>query len=558
MEFPAHPLAEQALARVGKLAPAAAPGAPPGPTPPVAADASTPEERLRRAERLADELHFEAAVAELGKLPAVLPCPLGAERDFQLGMTKYKMRRDYGTAARLLLGVVDSFSGEQAASAAFHGTRALSRVDRDDEAIVGFRKLADRFASSRYAPEALFLSGWLELNRGKPREAVPGLEDTVRRFPRSEFAVDAAWFVALARVLLGEGEPALAALDRYQKLAARNRGEHGGGEASRRTQYFKARALTMLGRHDEARALLQELARREPFNYYGLIARARLRERGEPPALELPAFSGRLGSPEVRRDPLLDRVQDLAAAGLEVEAGLELVRGEAALISRLGKERALPVLFERYPRVQQWRRAYHLATSHGDAALDSAPRGPARVFWEASYPRAFPELVDRFGPAEGNPPFFLLSIIRKESGYLPTEVSYADARGLVQLLPDTGARLAAELELPFAPEQLFVPETSIRLGARYLGGLAKKFGGNVALAAGAYNAGAPRMMRWCDRNGKRPLDEFVELVTYVQSREYMKRVLGILARYHYLYDGKPWEPALKVVGCQYAASGPDY
>jgi hypothetical protein len=66
------------------------------------------------------------------------------------------------------------------------------------------------------------------------------------------------------------------------------------------------------------------------------------------------------------------------------------------------------------------------------------------------------------------------------------------------------------------------------------------------------------MMRWCDRNGKRPLDEFVELVTYEQSRRYIKLVMEILARYHYLYEGKPWEPSLKVDGCRYQASGPDY
>jgi soluble lytic murein transglycosylase len=78
----------------------------------------------------------------------------------------------------------------------------------------------------------------------------------------------------------------------------------------------------------------------------------------------------------------------------------------------------------------------------------------------------------------------------------------------------------------------------------------------VALAAGAYNAGSRPMMRWCDRNGKRPLDEFVELVTYEQSRLYMKLVLEIYARYRYLYEGRPWEPALPVAGCQYEPGGP--
>ena len=167
--------------------------------------------------------------------------------------------------------------------------------------------------------------------------------------------------------------------------------------------------------------------------------------------------------------------------------------------------------------------------------LASAPSGAARTFWEAAYPRAFPDLVEKFGPPAGNPDLFLYAIMLKESRFLPTDVSYADARGLLQMLPATSVKVAAELEAPFSDEELFIPEVNVRLGARYIGGLARKFRGNIALAAGSYNAGAPAMMRWCDRNGSRPLDEFVELITYEQTREYMKRVLQIFARYQYLY-----------------------
>ena len=134
-------------------------------------------------------------------------------------------------------------------------------------------------------------------------------------------------------------------------------------------------------------------------------------------------------------------MEDLTTAGLEVEAGLELVRGESALMSRLGKDRALAVLFDRYPRGAAV--APRLPAGReprrrrpGLGARGATPACSGR----RSYPRAFAELVDKYGPAEGNPPWFLLSIIRKESGFLPTEVSYADARGLVQVLPETGAR----------------------------------------------------------------------------------------------------------------------
>jgi soluble lytic murein transglycosylase-like protein len=53
-------------------------------------------------------------------------------------------------------------------------------------------------------------------------------------------------------------------------------------------------------------------------------------------------------------------------------------------------------------------------------------------------------------------------------------------------------------------------------------------------------------MRWLDLNGDRPIDEFVELVSYLQTREYMKKVTENYARYRYLYDGAVYDQPLAV------------
>jgi len=65
------------------------------------------------------------------------------------------------------------------------------------------------------------------------------------------------------------------------------------------------------------------------------------------------------------------------------------------------------------------------------------------------------------------------------------------------------------------------------------------------------------MARWCDQHGKHPMDEFVELIAYAQTREYVKRVVGIYARYRYLYGPSPYEIPL-TVDAKYRADGPDY
>ncbi len=523
LESPAHPLADEAAKRAG---------AQPKDNTPVAGDA---RERLRRAEKLADGRHYDEALRELDALAVDTP-ELRAARDFQIGMAKYRMRRDYPQAAALLLGAVPQLPGDKAAFAQFHGARALSRADRDDEAIAGYRVVVERFGQSRWAAEAQFLSGWLEFNRGRWKEAAPGLEVTLARHGRTAFAADAAWFLALARYFGGAGAGALDALDLHEKLARKD------PEAPRRALYWRGRILETLGRTDEGRGRLRDCARRWPFDYYGLLARARLKAAGETVPLSLPSSDHSERPPAPRRnDPTLERADELLRAGLIAEAGYELERAEEGVSKRLGREAALPLLLERYARMQGFRRAYHLAEGRAASVLQAMPSGSARLYWEAAYPQAYKDLIDKYGPPAGNPDLFLYAIMRKESGFAPQVVSYADARGLLQVIPAVGEEVAADEKIPFFADELFDPDVNVRLGAAHIGGLVKRFGGQLYLVAGAYNGGSKPMQRWVKAHGRRPFDEFVELVTYEQTREYMKRVVGIYARYLYLYRGEIYQ-----------------
>ncbi len=71
-------------------------------------------------------------------------------------------------------------------------------------------------------------------------------------------------------------------------------------------------------------------------------------------------------------------------------------------------------------------------------------------------------------------------------------------------------------------------------------------GEQIPIGAGSFNCGPKPVLRWLSQNGKRPIDEFVELVAYTQTRDYMKRVTAIYARYLYLYDGQDYQQPLVV------------
>ena len=148
--------------------------------------------------------------------------------------------------------------------------------------------------------------------------------------------------------------------------------------------------------------------------------------------------------------------------------------------------------------------------------------------------------------------------MKKESGFNVHDASYADALGLLQMIPPTTRRVARALGIEYSDDLLYDPEGNIRTGSWYIGHLVQKFRGQLPLAAGAYNGGPRAMIRWTKLYGGRPLDEFVELVAYMQTREYIKKVVGIYAHYLWLYDKKSIELPAVVNGDYLADDGIDY
>ncbi|HEY0251370.1 MAG TPA: tetratricopeptide repeat protein, partial [Kofleriaceae bacterium] len=166
LAHPSHPLATDAEAKMLALG-----GAP-----------LSPADRVERAKQLTTAHLWDQAISELALVPK--DSPVATQRDYWLGTTLFEMRRRYGDAGQLLLGV---YQKPDSAEAMFHGARALSRADRDDEAITWYHKVVAAYPSTAYAQEAQFLSGWLEFNRGHYQAAVKPLEDSLAKYPHSKW-----------------------------------------------------------------------------------------------------------------------------------------------------------------------------------------------------------------------------------------------------------------------------------------------------------------------------------------------------------------------------------
>ncbi|MDP9150536.1 MAG: lytic transglycosylase domain-containing protein [Myxococcota bacterium] len=148
--------------------------------------------------------------------------------------------------------------------------------------------------------------------------------------------------------------------------------------------------------------------------------------------------------------------------------------------------------------------------------------------------------------SEKLPAGLLWAVMRQESGFDPDAVSPARAIGLMQLLPETARPVADELSLPRDDARLTSPPFAIRVGARVLRKLIDQFHGEVPLALAAYNAGGESVERWMSRSQGMQLDTFVERIPFKETRDYVARVMGNLARYAYLDQGEAGVPRVEL------------
>ena len=158
--------------------------------------------------------------------------------------------------------------------------------------------------------------------------------------------------------------------------------------------------------------------------------------------------------------------------------------------------------------------------------------------WTFAFPRPYWMDVQNFSKNAGIDPYLALAIMREESLYQADVVSPASARGLMQLMPYTGKRVAKIIGLKLKDEKdLFNPKINIQLGTSYLGQISKRFG-EVIQIAGSYNAGPGRMKEWLKRFPDRDLDEFVESIPYIETRNYVKRVFRTHQLYKAIYEAR--------------------
>jgi soluble lytic murein transglycosylase len=140
---------------------------------------------------------------------------------------------------------------------------------------------------------------------------------------------------------------------------------------------------------------------------------------------------------------------------------------------------------------------------------------------------------------------FILSIIRQESEFDLSANSHAGAKGLMQVMPYTAKLVAKQAKLPYSKSRLTSdPEYNINLGSHYIAGLILEYDGAYPFAIAAYNAGPKRVRYWKKINknpqkGEINYVDWIELIKFKETRNYVQRVLENYNVYRYILEQKP-------------------
>ncbi len=286
-----------------------------------------------------------------------------------------------------------------------------------------------------------------------------------------------------------------------------------------RWSYWKARALSALGKPHKAQKLFEEIA--QGRGYYSFLSAERSGLPYRMGASDLDVSHASITS--LKREKGIQRAHEWWLLG---DAG-RASREWSSVLSGASPERwrAAAVL------ASQWQQHNHvIQAAHLAGEIDAL---------DQRFPTAFADEVRSTAQEIGLSNSLIWSIIRQESAFNAYAVSRTGAKGLMQLMPATASEVADSINLAEESFDLFDPATNIRLGSLYLGSMLERFGQNHAVAAAAYNAGPYRVSKWLEHCPFNEPDIWIETIPYSETRRYVQQVMAFMIVYDWRQKKRP-------------------
>ena len=193
-----------------------------------------------------------------------------------------------------------------------------------------------------------------------------------------------------------------------------------------------------------------------------------------------------------------------------------------------------------YSQAKAYTQSVRLLHLYKNYKTKDGEKNLSEPFWKHFFPLAHAGIIQKISKGYNIDPYFVKGLIRQESLFEAQALSGAGARGLMQIMPETGKKLygaSGPHAKPFDEELLFEPGLNIALGIKYLSQLNQRFGNNGTHILISYNAGPHVLKKWLKRfrNIDDP-DVFIESIPYPETRRYVKHVLRNHGVYKLLYQ----------------------
>ncbi len=438
---------------------------------------------------------------------------LTANDRFTFGQMLARLNRDADAAAQYARITAPA---SLAARAQYQRARAQIAMRNITAARATLRAITTKYRTDTSSAAALLLLADLATDESRDGNARTALRDVLRRFPSSSQAPIAVFRAAMISFIQGDFETAAS---EFEALAH----QYPRSSDATAARYWAGRAHHALGDTARSRAGWRSLMADEPSSYYTVRAAERL---GVPLPL---GDAARDTIPKVQElEDGLRRIALLGDLGMDVEQRHEYGKLFSDAAKSPDRMVATAHAFSGTPQASR-------AVALGWRVINEHGRSPLR--YRLVHPILELERIAAEAGENGLDPALVAALIKQESNFNPRATSPVGARGMMQIMPPLGTRMARARGIQnWHIDSLWNPAISIDFGTQHLAELLKSYP-HLEHGLAAYNAGATPVARWRLKAGASDPEVFTERIPFVETRDYVRAIVRNRAFYRALY---PW------------------
>ncbi len=419
-------------------------------------------------------------------------------------------------------------------------------------------QFAAEVAGSPFTVTYLMDAGRIYERNGELEKAAQVWESIADGYPSEPTIVRALFLAGITRYRLNDDVHALANFQRSMLFSTTP-------DDQATALLWAGKTYQRMGQQAEAQAAWQQAQSLDPNYYYSIRARDLLAgknpftpathltlnydlssERRDAASwvritFDLPAGTDLEGLGSLQNDPRVLRGTEFWQMGLYDQARIEFedvrkaVQESPAESFRLGNY--LIDLGAYRSGITALRQVLTLAGLDEHSASLNAPI----YFKHIRYGLYYADTVFPVAQEHNFDPLFITSVIRQESLFEGFVHSSAGARGLMQIIPTTGASIAEQMGWPagYTSESLYSPYINIRMGTFYLNNNRKLLNRDYYAMLAGYNAGPGNAAIWQQLSGGNDPDLLLEIIRFQETRDYIRYIYEAYSIYQSLYTLQP-------------------